>query len=743
MEHELIITEKPSSAIKLAQALTDKTVENKKKEGVNFFVIKRGKKTITIVPAVGHLFTVAEKKKSFKYPSFDLEWKPVYETNKNAGYAKKYADLIKAEAAKSDSFVVACDYDIEGEVIGLNAIRFLCNKKDSNRMKFSTLTKEDLVEAYENKSKTLDWGQALAGETRHFLDWMYGINLSRALTLAIRKSKAYRTMSSGRVQGPALRLLAEREKEIMKFKAKKYWQLQLLGQAKKGEIEAWHKKDKFWEQKDADAVLIKAKGKDALVTAIESSETKQGPPYPFDLTTLQTEAFGVLGITPAKALEYAQDLYSKGYISYPRTSSQELPAKLGFKKIIQSLGKQQHYETHANFLLAKKTLLPNNGKKTDPAHPAIYPTGVFPEGVHGPQARVYDLVVKRFFATFGDIAVRQTQTITMDVNSEIFVARGTRTTVKGWHTLYEPYVKLKDEELPEIAKGEKIAVKKINKLEKETQPPKRYTEASLIKELENRNLGTKATRAQIIVNLYEREYVEGRSIAVSKLGLKTIETLEKYCPEIVEEELTRSFEEDMDNIRENKTKPDVVLAKAKKELIKTLDHFKQNEDRIGEQLAGSYMETENIKSYIAQCPVCKKGELHIITSRKNKSRFIACNKYPECKTTFSIPKADIKPTKEPCPSCNYPVIEIKKGRNSGKICINKDCKSKMPQDPQLRKDEKEILKNIVEEECPKCKEGKLVVRKSVYGHFLACNKFPKCRYTQPIKDGPIKEDFKK
>ncbi len=741
MANELIITEKPSAALKIADALSDSRVEMKKQEGIIYYNIKRGKKDITIVPAVGHIFTVAEKRKSFKYPSFDLEWKPVYEDNKNSFYVKKYADLIRDKAKKSTSFVIACDYDIEGEVIGLNAIRFLCNQKDGKRMKFSTLTKPDLIEAYENVSPHIDWGQAKAGETRHFLDWMYGINLSRALTLAIRKSKAYKTMSSGRVQGPALRILVEKEKEILNFKSKKYWQIHLLGNVKKGNLAAWHQKDVFWEEKEADAVLKKTKGKDGKITDIKKNETIQYAPNPFDLTTLQTEAYSVLGITPTKTLEYAQDLYSKGFISYPRTSSQQLPEKLGYKKIIENLSKQTNYEKLGKLLLTNSLLKPNNGKKTDPAHPAIYPTGVIPKALQSTSARVYDLIVKRFFATFGEPAIRETLTLLIDINSEIFIAKGTRTTKKGWHVFYEPYIKLKEEELPSVDINEKVTVKKIEKLDKETQPPKRYTEASLIKELESKNLGTKSTRAQIIENLYEREYVYGKTITVTGFGIKTIETLEKYCSEIVEEELTRSFEEDMENIIEDKTSPEKVLEKARKELTKILIHFRQNELKIGQELATSFLETERKKSFIGLCPVCKVGELHILHSRKNNSRFIACNKYPKCKTTFSIPSGVIKNAGINCTYCSYPIIEIKKGKIPQKVCINPSCKSKQPKTTEEKKEQKEIMEQIVSEQCPKCKEGILVIRQSVYGRFFGCNKFPKCRYTQPIKEIPLKEDF--
>ncbi|MEK6916426.1 MAG: DNA topoisomerase I [Nanoarchaeota archaeon] len=593
MVNELIITEKPSSAKKIAEALADSKVEVKKNKGVSVYTITHGKNTIKIVCAVGHLFTVAEKTKSFKYPSFDIEWKPVYETNKNSAYAKKYADTIKQESKKIDSFIVACDYDVEGEVIGLNVVRFLAGQKDAKRMKFSTLTTPDLLEAYDNKSNTLDWGQARAGETRHFLDWMYGINLSRALTLAIKKNNRYKMMSSGRVQGPTLKILSEREKEIQAFKPEPFWQLQLLGKKGNNNIEAWHKTDKFWKENEVDSALKNTKGKDGIILNVEAKDTEKLAPFPFDLTNLQTESYRHFGYTPKRTLDIAQQLYSNGFISYPRTSSQQLTPKLGFSKILSALAKQSIYKKHVDFLLAKKSLNPNNGTKTDPAHPAIYPTGIVPSKLKDQEIKVYDLVVKRFFATFGDPAARQTITADIAVNSELFILKGTKTKIRGWFELYEPYVKLKEEELPALKKDDKIIVKEINKIEKETQPPNRYTQASIIKDMEKRGLGTKSTRAQILESLIDRKYIQGNSIEVTKFGLKTIDVLEKYSPEIVEEELTRYFELEMKKIREDKAKPEDILEHAKKELTKLLGGFKKNEKEIGKKLLEAFEESQD------------------------------------------------------------------------------------------------------------------------------------------------------
>jgi len=288
MGYELIITEKPQAAKKIAAALADGKPILKKENGVPYYEITHGNTDIVVACAVGHLYSVAEKEKGkWTYPVFDADWKPTSQVQKGAKFSAKYLSVLKKLAKKADSFTVATDFDIEGEVIGLNVVKYACKQKDANRMKFSTLTKPDLVKAYENKSKHLDWGQANAGETRHFLDWYWGINLSRALTLSIKSATGmYKILSSGRVQGPALKLLADKEKEIQAFKSEPYWQIEMLGKVPAGPVEAWHKEDKFWKKEDADAVLKKTKGQPAAVSDVSRTETHQQPPHPFDLTSL-------------------------------------------------------------------------------------------------------------------------------------------------------------------------------------------------------------------------------------------------------------------------------------------------------------------------------------------------------------------------------------------------------------------------------------------------------------------------
>ncbi|MBW2996413.1 DNA topoisomerase I [Candidatus Woesearchaeota archaeon] len=733
--YELIICEKPAAAKKIAEALADnKPKRETYMRKIPYYSLTHDGKQIIVTCAVGHLYGLAEKeKKGWTYPVYNIEWKPAADISKASAFTKQYLNSIKKLAKDADEFTVATDYDVEGEVIGLNVIRYACKKKDANRMKFSTLTKDDLIEAYENKSKTLDWGQANAGETRHKLDWFYGINTSRALTSAIKTAGMFKLMSSGRVQGPALKLVVDKEKEIQAFKPKTYWQIQLIGEKNKQTIESWHEKDKFWNQKQANSIFKKVhKEETAVIDDVEKKRFNQPPPFPFDLTSLQIEAYRTLRITPKNTLAIAQDLYTAGYISYPRTSSQKLPHKIGYKKLINALEKKFPKET--KILLDKHTLKPNEGKKSDPAHPAIYPTGIIPALKDKLTMNVYELIARRFLATFGDAAVRETMNIRIDCNKEIFLAKGTTTIEPGWHILYGRFTPAKEEELPAVKKGDVLNVKDINLLEKQTQPPKRYTEASIIKELEKRNLGTKATRAQILDTLFQRDYVEGKQIKATGLGIATINTLEKHNPKIIDEALTRHFEVEMEEIRQQKKKESAVIDEAKQVLTKITDQFKKEEKAIGKELAEAQKSTRDELSNLGPCPVCKKGSLQI---RRGKfGMFVACNRYPDCKTTFSLPSnALVKPARKICELCQHPkVLVIKSRKQPQEVCVNPKCPSKLEGYSKEQLKEMEAIESgKLEKTCPKCKKGKLKVRKSVYGSFIACDAYPKCRYVETIE----------
>ncbi len=741
--YELIITEKPASANKIAEALADGKPIKENYQGVPHYKLTHGKKDIVVACAVGHLYGLAEKeKKGWRFPVFDIEWKPLSETVKGSAFTKKYLNAIKKLVKGANEFTIATDYDVEGEVIGLNIIRHLCRQKDANRMKFSTLTKPDLVEAYKNKSRHIDWGQAESGEARHFLDWYNGINYSRALTDSIKSTGAFKIMSTGRVQGPALKIIVDREREIKAFKPVPFWLVQLAGEHNGQALAAWHKEDKFWEKAKADKVIENTKGQqEAKVGKVEKKQFNQMPPFPFDLTTLQVEAYRCFNISPKETLEIAQELYTSGLISYPRTSSQQLPASIGYKRVINDLSKQKQYSDLAKKLSQKPGLAPNNGKKTDPAHPAIFPTGIAPEGINEKEGKIYDLVVKRFLATFAEHAVRQTMIVELDCNSEIFVAKGTTTIEKGWHSFYAPYVRLEELELPNARENDRIKVNKIEMLSKETQAPNRYTPASIIKELEKRGLGTKATRSEIVDTLFQRGYVQGKSIEATGLGISTIETLEKYSPKIIDEELTRHFEIEMEKIREGNQKKEIILEDAKNAISKIIVDFKKHQKEIGKELSKANRQTQDEMSFLGNCPSCKEGNLMI---RRGKfGSFCACNRYPDCKTIFSLPKnALIKPAKKNCETCNFPkVLAIKKARQPMEFCLNPKCPTKLVQG-EAGERAKAIAKGEVKRKCPKCSEGDIVLRSSIYGKFYGCNRYPKCRHTEPLTNNHKPDDTK-
>jgi len=729
--YELIICEKPSAARKMADALATGKAIKEMEGGVPYYKVTHGNRDIIVACAVGHLYTVAEKgAKKWTYPVFDVEWVQSSKQVKSSSFSGKYATAIRKLSKDADEYTVATDYDIEGEVIGLNVIRFLCKKKDANRMKFSTLTKPDLIKSYTNKQKHLDWGQANAGETRHFLDWFYGINLSRALTSSIKSTGRYKVMSSGRVQGPTLKLIVDKEQDIQKFIPVPYWMIQLLGKIHDFDVEAWHKDDKIFEKENAAKIMDNVRGaKEGILKEIEKKRFNQQPPTPFDLTTMQIEAYRCLRIPPKDTLAIAQELYIAGLISYPRTSSQQLPKEIGYKKILDELKKQDFYKNYCDTLL-KKELTPNNGKKTDPAHPAIYPTGNI-TNLDDRKAKLYDLIVRRFLSTFGEPAVRETVRWIIDVNTEEFITKGTSTIEKGWHEFYGPHVKVEEQQLPSVNKGDIVLINDINMLDKETTPPKRYTPSSIIRELEKRNLGTKSTRAQIIDTLLQRGYIEGDSLKATELGIHTVETLEKYIPEILDEELTRHFEDEMEEIRENKKKGKVVLDEAKEILVKILAEFKKKEKEIGESLYQANRATQKKASTIGSCPVCD-GTL--VTRKGKYGRFIACDGYPKCTVTFKLPAVGrIKQSDKECPDCKHPMIKISKTKKHQEICINPNCPSKKIKDEEKVKELKAVHHGKIEKKCPKC-EGKLVLRKSIYGVFYACDKYPKCKYTEKIEE---------
>jgi DNA topoisomerase-1 len=688
--YELIITEKPQAAQKIASALGE--AEKRSFNGVPYYELTHKGKKLIIACTVGHLFTLKQNSSGSGIPVFDIDWVPNYMVIKK-DFTKRYYDTLVKLVKNAGAITVATDYDIEGEVIGLNVVRFICGQKDASRMKFSTLTPDELNQAYEKKSKTLNWGQAIAGETRHYLDWMYGINLSRALMNSIKTTGKFKIMSIGRVQGPALNLIVEKERKIQAFKSKPYWQV-FITVVNSHKLELQHNKDIFNKAELKKFESLKGK------TAEASTHKKQQilpPNPPFNLTALQIEAYHLYGITPARTLQIAQSLYLAGLISYPRTSSQKLPPSIGYQGILKKLAKKYKAE---KLVVREK---PVEGKKTDSAHPSIFPTGHEPGKITKEEEKIYNLIVKRFLALFCEDAVIDNKTVSAKVDTNerkvdgqgnfgvlTFSARGSSVRKKGWMEIYP--VKMKEVEIPDL-EGE-VKIINVRTEEKETQPPKRYTEASIISELEKRNLGTKATRSSIIETLYDRGYVHEKSIQATPLGISLISTMEKYSPIIIDEELTRDFEKEMDSIVEAKKdhvqKEKKIIDKAKEAITKIAKHFEEHENKIGKELLAAniqLIEQEKEDNKLNICPVCKKGNLTIMYSRKTKRFFVACDAYPKCKNTYTLPPNGlIKRTEKVCDQCGFPMLmRLSKGKRPWIFCFNPDCKTNKERIEEYRK----------------------------------------------------------
>ena len=681
-QYELIVTEKPKVSKRVAEALADGEVETTKHGTISYYIFTRAGKKIIVAPAVGHIFTLKQKKGQSGYPIFDIDWIPSSEANKSSAFTKAYAETLEFLGKNASSVTCACDYDIEGELIGYNAIKYLIGDealKNAERMKFSALTKDQLEKAYTNKFEHLDFSLADAGITRHTLDWYWGINTSRALSHAYKALTGYYvTLSAGRVQTPTLKILDTREKSIKAFVSEPFWVITATIDTKEGELPAIHKTDKFFDKKQAEETYSTCKDKPAVVSEIKKRKFNQAVPVPFNLGDLQSESFKVFKYSPKMTQSLAQSLYDAGVISYPRTSSQKLPEGVKPLTMLKKIAAQAGYKPLVNKILAMKDPKPNEGKKTDAAHPCIHPTGEVPKKTTPQEFKLYDLIVKRFLSCFGQPAVRESQSITFNISNEDFIAKGTRTLEKNWHELYEPYVKLKEEELPQLKQDSEYHVKKLDNDQKETQPPNRYSQASIIKEMEKLGIGTKATRASILQTLYDRNYVINTQVQVTDFGSKIIETLEKHVPELTSEQMTRQFEDYVEKIREGKLDMNKVLGEAKETLTTIMEKFKSNAGGISQELADSYKESRKQQNTLSECPLCKKGELIIRRSRASGKQFLGCSAYPKCTCSYPLPQgAKIEKQDKPCEHDELPVIKvIRAGRRPFTMCIDPKCKSK-------------------------------------------------------------------
>ncbi|HEY6884561.1 MAG TPA: DNA topoisomerase I [Nitrososphaeraceae archaeon] len=726
--YDLVICEKPDAALRIARALGSSSFkkmsgsEKGKRQGLPpvFSVTDRNNHRFVVCSALGHLYGLVDIKGNRTiYPVFDVMWRPLKKEGtrgfKTAAKTKHIIKAISMLSHKATRFVHACDYDQEGEVIGYNILQYACDNKyeSSFRAKFSTLTDEEIRNSFDNLLRPSK-GLAEAGRSRHMIDFIYGINLSRALTQSYKVSndgKAFYNLSIGRVQGPALAFVVERDIEIRNHISDPYWHIS--GEFKKNghRIKAHYHKQKVTSQSQATSIVKECTDQYGKIISIKDEKVASRAPNPFSLGDLQSEAYRVFKFSPSYTLAIAEKLYLDALISYPRSSSQKLPASINYKKIISYLSSfvdsnsgGAPYSILASKLLARDHLSPNEGRKTDPAHPAIYPTGEKPKRrLQGVEIKLLDLIIKRFFATFGDSAISQHTTITILVKDEhIFNADAKKMIYEGWMYFYKPYsdgaVLGIQTNLPLLRNGDILKSVAITMSEKFTQSPVRFNEASLLEKMEKEKIGTKATRSEIISTLFKRNYITsttymgesvGRTrsgIEATDIGFEVIQSMRKYIPNIVSTNLTRSMEEQLDKIEVGKAKSAVVIEAAIVRLKEAIVSFKEKEIEIGHQITEAITITRNKQQItLGTCPICKNGELKIIKSNVTQKRFVGCSNYMSgtCNAAALLPqKGSITNMDKICNVCRWPMVKSIYGRQSKNpwiFCVNMQCSSKKQQ----------------------------------------------------------------
>jgi DNA topoisomerase I len=679
--YTLVVCEKPDAARRIAQALGDP--KESRPFGISVFDVTSNDHHYKVCSALGHLYGLADSTKNRSvYPVLDLEWAPAAKNWRAARAIKVISDLAKG----ASEFVHACDYDQEGEVIGHSILQYACGNKyeKAMRAKFSTLTDDEIRESFASLEKP-SAGLAEAGRSRHMLDFIYGVNLSRALAGSLKAASRYRNLSIGRVQGPTLAFAVDRELEIRLHVPDPYWTVATQFEKNDQTFSAQYEEPKVGTLAEARSIVGACVGRDGIVGDVADSKAVLRPPAPFNIGDLQREAYRLFKLGPGYTLAIAEKLYLRALISYPRTSSQKVPQSIGYGKIISGLSRIGSYGSLTSMLLSKGRLAPNEGRMADPAHPAIYPTGVAPrQKLSGLEFKVYDLIVKRFLATFGDPAVSRRTDVSIGVNGHVFKAEGRAPVYEGWMVFYRPYVGLERRELPELHKDDVVKNLGVDMEEKFTQPPYRYNQASLLAKMEQEQIGTKATRADIIATLFKRSYIaSGRAgIEVTDLGFAVIDSMRAYVPAIVSTDLTRSMEQQLELVEQGSADGVSVIEQAVDKLVESLAAFMEKEVDIGARIGDAASADSAQAAVIGQCPVCKKGQLRMIKSYKTKKRFVGCTNYSAgCKATAPLPQKGLIKIGRACPECGWPVIGVVFARRAKqwRICVNMQCPSKRKQ----------------------------------------------------------------
>ncbi len=664
----LIICEKNNAAKRIAHILSGgKARSNSKFKRPYYSYEEKGEK-FDIIGLRGHIVAL-------DYPEEYNSWrkvKPKDLVSIDPILVDKEKSIIRALrwlSKNHNETIIATDFDREGELIGKEALDVIMDANSGmkeRRVHFSSLTRNEIISAFE-KPLDMDWNLVDAAFTRQYVDLVWGVTLTRFISLTSGKV-GQDFLSVGRVQTPTLSLLVEKEAEIEAFKSQKYWVIKAL--LNKGvDFQAKHKKGHFKKEEDMKRVMEQVKdAKQARVMNLRFTKSNRYPPSPFS-TTLFLKDATKLGMSAAEAMAIAEDLYTRGYISYPRTDNTVYPKGIDIRDILGKFSSHKEYGEYVKELLAKNDLRPSRGKKQTTDHPPIYPTKcVTPEKLEKKQQKIYDLVVRRFLATLGDKCILEKGNIEFDIKTEPFISKSLRVVQPGW-TKYYRFNGIRTSNVPELEKDEMVTIKEIESKEKETKPPARYNQGNLIGEMEKLGLGTKSTRHSIIQKLIQRNFLNSNPLKPTESGKALISTMSKYSEPITRSEMTSQLEEDMLKIAEGKMDWVKVSEESQKMLM---DIFKVLEENVT-LIRNNLREALKDQNTLGECPQCQ-GKMLIRRSRRGK-RFAGCSSYPQCKNTYPLPQyGGIRPKEEKCSVCGSPVVNIiKKGKKPWEICINMGC----------------------------------------------------------------------
>ncbi len=695
----LIITEKNNSAKKIAEILSGGSAKADATYKVPFYAWSDADGDQMTVGLKGHVMGVAfpdgysNWQETDLHDLIDAELVPE-PTDKNVVKA------VRKLAKDASEVVIATDYDREGELIGLEALAQVLEANPGvagealearppiKRARYSALTKDEIERAF-GELDELSYDLAYAGAARQDIDLIWGATLTRAVSLATRRFGS-NFLSVGRVQSPTLALVVERELERRAHVPKPYWELFARFAHPDGAFEAHHATDKFWDKQEAEQALAGTKSP-GVVAEVSSRRNSRKPPTPLNTTAFTTDASSRLGITPAAAMRIAEDLYMDGFISYPRTDNTVYPSSLNTRELVSSLVRIADFNAAAPLLEGELT--PTRGRKETTDHPPIYPTqAVYPNALDGSKRRVYELVVRRFLATFSEPMITESTRADIDAGSERYFVRGSVVVDPGYAAIYT-YARSSDEEIPKLESGQELPLDGDPwMVDKETQPPSRISQGKLVELMEERGLGTKATRADIIQKLYDRGYVFSNPPEPSETGIAMYKAFNRFVPRMATPEMTAELEQDMDEIAAGKTSKDEVLKVSREMLHSTTAALEDKREDLAKEIWAGMDEDK----FLGPCKVCEEAgrkredgspnRLRVIELKGGK-RMYGCEGWKRddpdspdsCSVSGPLPGRgyELWRLEERCSICGeMPRLTVKGFRGRPwKLCLNDDCPS--------------------------------------------------------------------